>query len=57
MSMSAAQDDVDHDGDVDFGDLLEVLTYWGPCAGCPQDLDDDGIVGLQDLLMVIFNWT
>jgi hypothetical protein len=50
--------DADGDGDVDFADLLLVLSAWGPCpAPCASDFDGDGAVGFADLLFVLSNWT
>jgi hypothetical protein len=52
--------DVNGDGLVNFADLLEVLSRWGPCPPqdlCPADLTDDGLVGFQDLIMVLSNWS
>jgi hypothetical protein len=53
--------DLDGDFDVDFEDLLIVLSSWGPCpappAACPADADGDGSVGFGDLLLVLANWT
>jgi probable HAF family extracellular repeat protein len=50
--------DVDQDGDVDFQDLLIVLSEWGPCSPpCPADVDGDGTVGFQDLLVILSNWS
>jgi bacillopeptidase F len=48
--------DLDVTGDVGFGDLLLVLSAWGPCPGCPEDLDDNGDVGFSDLLTVLSEW-
>ena len=51
--------DVDGDGVVNVGDLLAVISNWGPCpigAACPADLNDDSLVNVQDLLMVINSW-
>ncbi|NNM25012.1 MAG: S8 family serine peptidase [Phycisphaerales bacterium] len=49
--------DIDGTGDVGFGDLLAVISAWGPCTGsCVQDLDGSGDVGFADLLMVISAW-
>ncbi len=45
--------DVDGDGDVAFGDLLEVLSSFGPCDGCPEDVSGDGTVGFDDVLEVL----
>jgi len=44
------------DGLVDFGDLLAILSGWGPCPGCDADVDDDASVGLSDLLQVLAAW-
>jgi hypothetical protein len=43
-------------GIVDFNDLLQVLSKWGPCTECLEDLDRDGTVGFQDLLIVLASW-
>jgi hypothetical protein len=56
-----APGDVDGDGDADFGDLLVLLSAWGPCpappAECPADLDGSGAVDFLDLLAVLSSWT
>ncbi len=52
--------DVTGDGAVDIGDLLALLSAWGPCppppASCPADLDGSGTVGIADLLVLLANW-
>jgi probable HAF family extracellular repeat protein len=49
--------DVNCDGPVDVGDLLEVINAWGKCAeACPSDLDNNGQVDVDDLLAVINGW-
>ncbi len=49
--------DLDDSGAVDFGDILAVLSAWGPCEGdCPEDLDYSGDVGFSDLLIVLGSW-
>ncbi len=49
--------DVNGDGVIDVGDLLDVLGSWGPCPAPPQecraDVDGDGAVGVSDLLLVL----
>ena len=46
--------DFDGDCDVDFEDLLRLLTVWG-CTDCPEDIDGGG-AGFSDLLIVLQNW-
>ena len=48
--------DVDGNGDVDFNDLLQVLSTWGDCPGCPSDLDGNTVVGFDDLLLLLSRW-
>lgn len=47
------------DGVVNVGDLLAVITSWGPCAGCPADMvpaHGNAQVNVSDLLGVITAW-
>ena len=37
-------------------DLVAVITFWGPCADCPEDFDGNGAVDVNDLVTVITNW-
>ncbi len=55
-SCTACRADLDGDGAVGFGDVLAVLTAWGPCSECPEDLDDSGAVDFADLLIVLAAW-
>ncbi|MHC5114776.1 MAG: FG-GAP repeat domain-containing protein [Planctomycetota bacterium] len=49
--------DLDGSGDVGFGDILQVIGAWGPCAAtCPQDLSGNGNVDFADILLVIGAW-
>lgn len=48
--------DLDGGGDVSFGDLVGLLSSWGPCTGCPADLDGDGTVGFDDLVAMLAAW-
>ena len=50
------REDLDGDGQVGFGDLLLVLSAWGPCRCCPEDLDQSGAVGFGNLLEVLSAW-
>jgi len=47
---------LDGDNATGFSDLLELLAFWGPCAGCPADLDGSGIVDFSDLLELLASW-
>jgi len=52
--------DLDGDGAVAFGDLLILLSQWGPCRNgpaCPADLDGSGDVGFGDLLILLSGWS
>ena len=48
--------DVNNDGYVNVGDLLQVIGDWGCLANCIGDADGNGIVTVADLLLVIANW-
>ncbi|MCP3903119.1 MAG: hypothetical protein GY715_05730 [Planctomycetes bacterium] len=48
--------DLDGSGDVGFGDILEVISHWGFCPGCPWDLSGNGQVDFADILAVIGAW-
>jgi hypothetical protein len=52
--------DLDGDGFVAIGDVIEVLALWGPCPPdpdpCPGDIDGDGDVGITDFLELLALW-
>ena len=48
--------DLDGSGEVDFEDLLILLTAWGPCDECPEDLDGNGAVEFNDILLLLATW-
>lgn len=48
--------DVNGDGVVDIGDVLQVLSDWGSCDGCIADVNNDGQVDISDMLLVLANW-
>ncbi|MCP3903594.1 MAG: hypothetical protein GY715_08150 [Planctomycetes bacterium] len=46
--------DLDASGDVGFGDILSIISAWGPCGvPCPEDLSGNGNVDFADILAVI----
>jgi len=53
--------DLDGDGSVGFGDLLVLLSAWGPCPAppdpCPADLDGGGSVDFADILALLSSWS
>ncbi len=51
--------DIDMSGAVDIGDIINLLTQWGPCPDdfCPADFDMDGTVGIPDLLFLLTTWS
>lgn len=66
LTVSPAEDppgppgDLDGNGVVNFNDLLELLSAWGPCPPrpepCPADLDGNGTVDFSDVLILLGNW-
>ncbi|MFK7961716.1 MAG: M43 family zinc metalloprotease [Phycisphaerales bacterium] len=48
--------DVDGSGAVDFGDIVSVLSAFGPCPGCTADVDASGSVDFTDLVTVLSAW-
>ena len=46
--------DLDHDGDVDAGDLAILLGGWGTTG--PGDLNGDGVVDATDLAILLGSW-
>ena len=48
--------DVTCDGSVDFGDIVVLLSNWGPCAPCEADLNHDETVDALDLEIVLSGW-
>lgn len=53
---AACPQDLDGSGAVDFGDILAILTAWGPCTDCPEDLDGSGAADFGDILVVLTGW-
>ena len=52
--------DLNHDGLVDFVDVLVVLADWGSCVPpdlCPGDANGDGMVDFVDILLILTNWS
>ena len=57
MVIVSCRADLNMSGDVDFPDLLAVLTAYGECdKDCPEDLDDSGDVGFTDVLILLAAW-
>ena len=51
--------DLDGSGEVDFNDLLQLLSAWGPCSfedPCDEDLDENDEVDFNDVLLLLANW-
>jgi len=48
--------DLDGDGSVNFGDLLDVIAAWGTDPGGPPDFDGNHRVDFADVLTLISHW-
>ncbi len=48
--------DLDGNGTIGMGDLLEIISNWGDCTSCLSDLDQDGTVGTSDILTLVSIW-
>lgn len=52
--------DLNGDGEINFDDLLLLLSWWGDCPIgpplCIYDLDGDGTIGFADLLLLMSAW-
>jgi hypothetical protein len=55
---AGCDEDLDGDGVIGVGDLIEVILAWGRCGGgeCPADIDGDQSVDVVDLVAVISAW-
>lgn len=51
----ACVEDINGNGNVDFGDVLAILAAWGN-AGGPEDIDGSGFVDFGDILAVLAAW-
>ncbi|MCP3903814.1 MAG: hypothetical protein GY715_09285 [Planctomycetes bacterium] len=50
-------EDLSGNGQVDFADILVIISAWGPCGvPCPEDLSGNGQVDFADILAVIAAW-
>lgn len=55
----ACAGDVTNNGTVNTDDLIEIITQWGPCAGCSGDVapcGGNGFINTDDLIAVITTW-
>ena len=48
--------DLNGDGQIDGGDLGQLIGAWGACSGCAADLDGSGAVDGGDLGLMIGGW-
>ena len=55
-SSPACPADINNDGSVDFGDLIQLISKWGNCPDCPEDINSDGEVNFTDLLQITSTW-
>ena len=60
VESTGIDEDLDGDGIVGFGDLIALLSAFGPCPGpgspCDADFNGDGSVDFNDLLAILAAW-
>ncbi|RZO55887.1 MAG: hypothetical protein EVA77_03825 [Phycisphaeraceae bacterium] len=49
-------EDLDGDGTVGFGDLVLLLSSFGPCDNCPADFNGNSAVDFEDLVRLLSAW-
>jgi hypothetical protein len=60
LDLAGEPADLDGNGSVGIGDMLQLLSAWGPCppkGPCLGDLDCDGEVGVTDFLHLLSRWS
>jgi hypothetical protein len=60
LELAGEPADLDGNGSVGIGDMLQLLSIWGPCppkGPCLGDLDCDGEVGVTDFLHLLSRWS
>lgn len=57
VSCNAPIEDLDGNGTVGFGDLVLLLSSFGPCASCPADFNGNGAVDFEDLVRLLSAWS
>ncbi len=60
LDLAGEPADLDGNGSVGIGDMLQLLSSWGPCppkGPCLGDLDCDGQVGVTDFLHLLSRWS
>jgi len=56
VAVEQCDGDADLSGEVDFLDVMLILSRWGFC-GAPGDANEDGRIDMHDLLAVLFNFS
>ena len=57
VSCNDLTEDLDGDGMVGFGDLVLLLSNFGPCDSCPADFNGNGSVDFEDLVRLLSAWS
>ena len=57
VSCNGLTEDLDGDGMIGFGDLVLLLSNFGPCDSCPADFNGNGSVDFEDLVRLLSAWS